>query len=297
MKVGVIGLGTMGTPMAENLLLKGFEVVVHNRTREREEPLANKGARRAESPQALAREVDVVLTSVSDTHDVEAVLLNDRSAAIHGLRNGSLVVDTSTISPDGARRIAEALCAKGSGFVDAPVSGGSEGAIKASLAIMCGGTKEDFERALPVLQAIGGRITRVGPSGCGQIAKAVNQVIIAGTYQSVAEGLVLAFKCGADPAKVIEAIKGGAAASWILENRAGNMQNDRYPLGFRVRLHRKDLAIALAAARAAQVPLPVASFIATMEDALIALGHGDEDVSALARIVRTGAAVPDGPMT
>ena len=295
MKVAVIGLGTMGAPMAANLLTAGVEVTVHNRTRSREEPLEAQGASRASSPREAAGKADVVLTCVSDTDDVADVLAGS-DGALAGLSRGSLVVDCSTISPVGARDLARKAEDKEIGFVDAPVSGGSEGAIHGTLAIMCGGTEVDFERALPMLEIIGGKVTHVGPVGCGQIAKAVNQVIIAGTYQSLAEGIALAFRAGADPRRVIAAINSGAAASWILDNRAENMVRDEYPLGFRVRLHRKDLGIALDTGRAAELPLPIAAYVAGMEDALIAQGHGDEDVSAIARVVRRAAAISDGPM-
>ncbi len=295
MKVAVIGLGTMGAPMAANLINAGVEVTVHNRTRSREEPLEAQGAWRAASPREAAGKADVVLICVSDTDDVAEVLAGS-DGALAGLARGGLVVDCSTISPEGARDLARKAEDKEIGFVDAPVSGGSEGAIHGTLAIMCGGTEVDFERALPVLEIIGGKVTHVGPVGCGQIAKAVNQVIIAGTYQSLAEGIALAFRAGADPRRVIAAINSGAAASWILDNRAENMVRDEYPLGFRVRLHRKDLGIALDTGRAAELPLPTAAYVAGMEDALIAQGHGDEDVSAIARVVRRAAAISDGPM-
>ncbi|MEZ6197423.1 MAG: NAD(P)-dependent oxidoreductase [Planctomycetota bacterium] len=291
MRIGVIGLGTMGAPMARNIRRAGFEVVVHNRTREREESLAPLGVRRAESPAALAAEVDLVLVCVSDTPDLEQVLLDPEHGAARGLRPGSLVVDCSTVAPGRTREIAETLRARGVGFVDAPVSGGSEGAERGTLAVMCGGSDEDVARARPVLEAIGRAITHVGPVGAGQIAKAVNQVVISGTYQAVAEGLVLAHRLGADPNRVVDAIRGGAAASWVLENRARNMIEDRYPLGFRVRLHRKDLGIALAEADAAGVPLPVARHVAEVEDGLVAEGHGDEDMSAIARRQRADAGV------
>jgi len=295
MKVAVIGLGTMGEPMAANLLNAGVAVTVHNRTRSREEALEAQGASRAASPREAAVGADVVLTCVSDTGDVAEVLIGS-DGALAGLARGSLIIDCSTIAPEGARELAREAEDKEIGFVDAPVSGGSEGAIQGTLAIMCGGTEVDFERALPVLEIIGGKVTLVGPVGCGQIAKAVNQVIVAGNFQAVAEGMALAFRAGADPRRVIDAIKSGAAASWALDNRAENMVRDEYPLGFRVRLHRKDLGIALATARAVQLPLPMAAYVAGVEDGLIAQGHGDEDMSALARVVRRAAAVPDGPM-
>jgi len=296
MKVAVIGLGTMGAPMAANLLKGGCEVVVHNRNRGREEALALQGATRAASPREAAAGADVVLTCVSDTPDAEAVLLDPKQGVIAGVARGALVVDCSTIAPAGARKIAAKLADKGVGFVDAPVSGGSEGAVKATLAIMCGGSEDDFARARVVLEKIGKSIVHVGPVGCGQIAKAVNQVVIAGTYQAIAEGLCLAKKSGADPARVVAAIENGAAQSWVMSNRSKNMREDRYPLGFRVKLHRKDLGIALETARAVELPLPIASYVATVEDGLIAHGHGDEDMSAIARVVRRAAKIEDGPM-
>ena len=296
MNIAVLGLGTMGAPMATNLIKAGCEVTVYNRTRSREEPVARLGASRADSPAAAAAEVDIVLSCVSDTPDVEHVLLASGSGAIHGLQEGGLVVDCSSIAPAATRRIAEQFRGRGIGYVDAPVSGGSEGAIKGTLAIMCGGTEADFERAKPVLQIIGAKVTRIGPVGCGQIAKVANQIAITGTFMALAEALTLAYRAGANPERVVDAIGGGVAASWILNNRSDRMLNDDYPLGFRTRLHRKDLGIALDTAREFQVPVPIASLVATIEDALIAQGYGDEDMSNLARFVREGAGVPSGPM-
>ncbi len=296
MKLAVLGLGTMGAPMAENLLKAGFEVTVHNRTRSREEPLEQLGAARAKSPAAAVADAEIVLSCVSDTPDVESVLLDPEQGAIAALKPGSLVVDCSSIEPEATRRFARQFREQDIGFVDAPVSGGSEGAIHGTLTVMCGGSQEDYERAQPVLQVIGRRITRIGPVGCGQIAKMANQVVITGTFMALAEALTLAYRAGADPDRVVEAIGGGVAGSWILDNRSQKMLKDEYPLGFRLRLHRKDLAIALATARDVQVPAPIASLVATIEDALIAQGYGDEDMSNLARFVRHGAGIPDGPM-
>lgn len=296
MRIAVLGMGTMGTPMATNLIKAGCEVIVHNRTRAREEPLEKLGAARAEHPAAAARQAEIVLSCVSDTPDVECVLLDADIGAINGLADGGLIIDCSSISPEATRRFAERFRAKSIGYVDAPVSGGSEGAIKGTLTIMCGGTEGDFARAEPVLQIIGAKVTRIGPIGCGQIAKVANQVVIAGTFLALAEALTLAYRAGANPERVVEAISGGVAGSWILNNRSDKMLNDEYPLGFRTRLHRKDLAIALDAARQLKVPVPIASLVATIEDSLIARGFGDEDMSNLARFVRQGAGVPDGPM-
>ena len=296
MKIAVIGLGTMGAPMAENLIKAGFETTVHNRTRSREDPLETLGAGRADSPAAAASDAEILLTCVSDTPDVERVLLDPEIGAINGLKKGALVIDCSSIAPEATRRIAQNFRAEGIGYVDAPVSGGSEGAIHGTLTIMCGGSEDDYERARPVLQVIGSKVTRIGPVGCGQIAKVANQVVITGTFMALGEALTLAYRAGADPAKVVEAIGGGVAGSWILNNRSQKMLNDDYPLGFRLRLHRKDLGIALDTAREFKVPIPIASLVATIEDALIAQGYGDEDMSNLARFVRHGAGIPDGPM-
>ena len=296
MKIAVLGMGTMGAPMATNLIKAGCEVTVHNRTRQREEPLEKLGAARADSPAAAAANAEIILSCVSDTPDVERVLLDPDGGAINGLASGGLVIDCSSISPATTRRIADQFRANGIGYVDAPVSGGSEGAIKGTLTIMCGGTEEDFARAEPVLQIIGAKVTRIGPVGCGQIAKVANQVAITGTFMALAEALTLAYRAGANPERVVEAIGGGVAGSWILNNRSDKMLNDNYPLGFRTRLHRKDLGIALETAREFQVPVPIASLVATIEDALIAQGYGDEDMSNLARFVRQGAGVPEGPM-
>jgi 3-hydroxyisobutyrate dehydrogenase len=297
MNIAVIGMGTMGAPMARNLLKAGHSVVVHNRTREREEPLVADGASRAETPAAAASGVEVVLTCVSDTPDVQRVLLDPKIGVINGLTSGSLVIDCSSIAPAATREIAATFADKGIGFVDAPVSGGSEGAIKGTLAIMCGGTVDNFARATPLLEVLGSKVTHIGDVGAGQVAKVANQVVIAGTYLALGEALTLAAKAGADPQKVVEAIGGGVAGSWIMQNRSGNVLNDTYPLGFRTRLHRKDLGIALDTARTFEVPVPVASLVATIEDGLIAQGLGDEDMSNLARFIRRGAGVPDGPLS
>ena len=293
--VAVIGLGTMGGPMAHNLLRAGWEVIVHNRTREKEEPLEAAGAGRAATP-ADAAAAGTVLVCVSDTPDLESVLAGP-DGVLSAIKPGGLIIDCSTVSPAATQALAERFAAVGAGYVDAPVSGGSEGAIKGTLAVMCGGSDEDMARARPVLEVIGGTVTHVGPVGAGQVTKAVNQVVISGTYQAVAEGIVLAGKSGIDPARVVEAIGNGAAASWVLSNRAGNMIDDEYPLGFRLRLHRKDLGMALQTARETGAMLPVASYVATAEDGLISQGHGDEDMSALARSVRRAADVPDGTMS
>ncbi len=248
MNVAFIGMGTMGAAMALNILKAGHPVTVHNRSRDREEPVARAGARRAASPKDAAREADIVIICVSDTPDVEAVVLGE-AGVIHGAKTGAIVVDMSTISPSATRRTAERLAERGIRMLDAPVSGGSEGAQKGTLTIMVGGEAEAVAQAMPVLSAMGKSITHVGPSGAGQLTKAINQVIISGVYLAVAEGMALGLKAGMDMEKVVQALAGGAAGSWVLNYRAANMIKNEYPLGFRVRLHRKDLAIAMEAAR------------------------------------------------
>ena len=211
---------------------------------------------------------------------------HQRQLAGELLREGLLVIDCSTISPGATEDFARRLRERGIGMVDAPVSGGSEGARKATLTIFVGGEPADVERARPVLAAMGTTITHFGPSGAGQAVKAVNQVILAGAYLGVAEDIVLAIKAGLDVEQVVEALSGGAAQSWVLTNRSGRMIDDDYPLGFKVALHRKDLGIALDLAAQLGAVLPVSALAAQYETGLITGGHGDEDMSALARTVR-----------
>ena len=285
MRVSVIGLGTMGAPMARHLLEAGHEVTVHNRTREREQPLAELGAARAASPAEAAVGAEVLLTCVSDSPDLLEVLFGDGGAA-EGLAPGAVVCDCSTISPSATVEAAGRLAGRGVGLVDAPVSGGSEGAERGTLTIFVGGDPEHVAVARPVLETFGSRITYLGPAGSGQLAKAVNQVMIAGTYATVGEGIALAEAAGLPLDALVEALGQGAAASWVLENRAANMIGNSYPLGFKVQLHRKDLGIALDEAARLGVRMPVSRLVGDEEDELIADGHGDEDVSALARLPR-----------
>lgn len=285
MKVAFIGMGTMGLPMAMNILKAGHEVTVHNRTRSREEAAAAKGAKRASSPAEAADGAEVIITCLSDTPDVEAVILG-KNGVIEGAQADSIVADMSTISPTATQRMAEALSQKGIKMIDAPVSGGSEGAQKGTLSIMVGGAEDDVEKVRPVFEAMGTTITHIGSVGAGQLTKAINQIIVAGTYWGVAEGLALGIKAGLDMAKVVQAVGGGAAGSWTLANRSDNMINNDYPLGFRVRLHRKDLNIALNVARELGVTMPVTALVEQAETGLITRGFGDEDISAIARSVR-----------
>ncbi len=285
MKVGVVGLGTMGAPMARHLIEAGHEVTVWNRTRAKEEPLAALGATRAESPAAAAQGQDAVLTCVSDDPDLKAVVLGPDGVA-SALAAGAVLVDCSTASPSLARELAATLAESGRLFVDAPVSGGSEGAERGTLTVFVGGSTEAVALAMPVLQAFGSRITHLGEAGSGQAAKAVNQVVLAGAYAGMAEGVVLAEKFGLPADALLEALGAGAADSWVLRNRAGNMVKGSYPLGFRTSLHLKDVRIALREAEALGLSLDVAQLVAGVEDQLVQAGFGDEDVSNVARHVR-----------
>jgi 3-hydroxyisobutyrate dehydrogenase len=289
--IGFLGLGTMGAAMAANLARAGFAVTAWNRSPGRAPELDDLGVTRADTPADVARSTDIVVVCVSDTPDVEAVLFGTGGLA-EGARPGQLVIDCSTISPSATRDFASRLGEHGVALVDAPVSGGSEGAQKATLTIFCGGAEEDVERARPILAAMGKTITHVGPSGAGQAVKAVNQVILAGTYLGVAEGIVLAIKAGLDVSQVVEALGGGAAQSWVLANRSERMRVNDYPLGFKVALHRKDLGIALGLAREMGADLPVAELAADFETELIARGHDADDMSALARVIRERSGLP-----
>jgi 3-hydroxyisobutyrate dehydrogenase len=290
-RVGFIGLGTMGAAMAANLARAGFPVTAWNRSPGRAPELDDLGVARADTPAAVAATSEIVVICVSDTPDVEAVLFGTDGLAA-GAPAGSLVIDCSTISPVATRRFAERLAERGVRLVDAPVSGGSEGARNATLSIFVGGSEADVERARPILAALGTTITHLGPVGSGQAAKAVNQVILAGAYLGVAEGLVLAMKSGLDPEQVVAALGGGAAQSWVLANRSGRMIANDYPLGFRLALHRKDLAIALELAADCGTDLPVTELCADIEDGLLAAGHPDDDMSAVARAIRARSGLP-----
>jgi len=285
-RVGFCGMGTMGAAMAANVARAGFPLTVWNRTPGKAALPVSLGATEAATPRELAAAVDVVVVCVSDTPDVAAVLFGADGVEASA-RPGLLVIDCSTIAPGETREFAAALAAKGAAFVDAPVSGGSEGAQKGTLTIMVGGEEAAFESAKPVLEAMGKTITHFGPVGSGQIVKACNQVILAGTYLGVAEGMVLAMKAGLDARKVAEALSGGAARSWVLENRAGRMIDDEYPLGFRIALHLKDVLIALGLAREVGAALPVTALASQIEAGLVAQGHGDDDNAALARAIRS----------
>ena len=291
-KVAFLGLGTMGAAMAANIARAGYPVTAWNRTPGRAPELADLGVVVASSPAAAVADTPFVVICVSDTKDVESVLFGTDGVA-EAARADTLIIDCSTIAPSGSWDFAARLREHGLRLVDAPVSGGSEGARNATLTIFVGGDERDVEHARPILNALGRTITHVGPIGAGQAVKAVNQVILAGTYLGVAEGIVLAIKAGLDVEQVVAALGGGAAQSWVLANRSGRMIDNDYPLGFKVSLHRKDLGIALDLASQLGAVLPVSALAAQLETGLIAGGHGDDDMSALARAIRGLSSLED----
>jgi 3-hydroxyisobutyrate dehydrogenase len=283
-RVGVVGLGIMGTGMAQNLVRAGHEVTVWNRTPARTEPLVALGAAVAPSASALAAGVDVVLVCVSDTPDVEAVLFGEGGVAA-GVRPGSLLVDASTIAPGSTREFAARLADQGVDYVDAPVSGGSEGATNGTLSIMVGGSAAAVERARPVLEAIGRTITHVGPVGAGQTCKLVNQVLVVGNMLAVAEALMLASAGGLDLATTIAAVQGGAGGSWMLANRGPQAVAGDWRPGFTIDLQQKDLRLVLQAADSLGVPLLGTASIFQLYRTLQAAGLGGEGNHALVKAV------------
>ena len=293
-RVGVVGLGIMGTGMAKNVLAAGFPTTVQNRTRAKTEPLAALGASVSTTPAELAAVSDIVLICVSDTADVEAVLFGEEGVSA-GISSGALVIDASTIAPAATRAFAARLHAAGVAFVDAPVSGGSEGAAKGILSIMVGGEADDVERARPVLEAIGRTITHVGPVGAGQTCKLVNQVLVVGNMLAVSEALLLAEAGGLDLATTIEAVGGGAAGSWMLSNRGPQVVADDWRPGFTIDLQQKDLRLVLEAADDLGVPLIGTATIFQLYRTLQQAGLGAEGNHALVKALRRLAA--PGTMT
>lgn len=283
-RIGFIGLGVMGQPMARNLLKAGYSLIVHDINRAAVDELAGEGAAPASTAKEVAEKSDVVITMLPDSPDVELVVLGPEGI-IEGVRSGQLYIDMSTIAPATARRVYEALQGKGVEALDAPVSGGDVGAKAGTLSIMVGGTEEAFQRAQPLFQVMGKNIVLIGGPGAGQVTKACNQVVVALTIQAVAEALTLARKAGVDPARVREALLGGFAQSRILDLHGQRILDRNFEPGFRVRLHRKDLAIALQTGREQSLPLPATAQAAEMMNALLAQGKGDLDHSALALLV------------
>ena len=283
MKTVFIGLGAMGAPMARNLHSAGLLTGAWNRDRAKAERFGrDTGVPTPADIESLARDAECAVVCVSADSDVLAVV----DALTTSLAPGSIVVDCSTVSADTAKQAAEKLAGQGIGFLDCPVSGGTEGAINGTLAIMCGGDEKDFERAQPVLNAMGKRIALMGPVGSGQATKAVNQIAVAGVNQAVSEALAFARAHGLDLEKVIDVVGSGAAASWFMTNRGPNMARMSFPLGFKVELHAKDLNICKRMAEAFDVQLPVVEMTLLHYRRLLEQGHTDEDISSLYRLKR-----------
>lgn len=283
-RIGFIGLGIMGQPMAKHLVDAGYEVTVWNRTASKAADLVKAGARLGSSPKDVASRSEITITIVADTPDVRQVILGP-DGVIEGARRGAVVVDMSTISPIATREIAGALSRQGVEMLDAPVSGGQKGAIEGTLSIMVGGRPEIFERVLPVFQKLGRNIVHVGGSGAGQVAKACNQLVLSLTLLGVAEALTLARKAGVDPAKVRAALLGGFAQSRVLEMHGQRMLDGNFEPGFRTRLFHKDMGIVVETGRASGMPLLGAGLAAQLYQMAMSRGLGELDYSALARMI------------
>jgi len=279
-KIGYIGLGLMGKPIALNLLTAGYPLTVFNRSQGPVQEMVDAGAIAAESPCALAESCDVVFTNLPDSPDVESVVLGPEGI-LTGCRPGMLFIDNSTIKPETARSIARALGQKGVDALDAPVSGGDIGAKAGTLAIMVGGPKHAFERAKPIFEAMGKTITYVGESGAGQVAKACNQIMVAAQMVAMGELMLLAQKCGVDPRRVVEAIGGGAAQCWTLDNKPQRLLSGERNPGFKAYMQQKDLGIVLDTARTFGMPLPSAAVHHQLYESMLQLGMRDLDNSAI----------------
>ena len=279
-KIGFVGLGIMGRPMARNLFEAGHELVLYNRTKEKAEGLVDEGATVAGSPREVAESADIIVTMLPDSPDVEAVVAGE-GGVLEGIKEGSLIVDMSTISPVVARDLAEKAREKGASMLDAPVSGGDVGAKDGTLSIMVGGTEENFERARPLFEVMGKTVTHVGGAGAGQVVKACNQIVVGLTIEAVSEALVLGSKAGVEPAKILDVLSGGLAGNKVIEVKRDKFLDHSFDPGFRVELHHKDLGIALAAGREYGVSLPVTAIVDQILEALKARGRGDRDHSAI----------------
>jgi 2-hydroxy-3-oxopropionate reductase len=290
LKVGYIGLGLMGKSIARNILKAGFPLIVHNRSRAAVEELVAEGAKAAGSPAEVASQVEVVFTNLPDSPDVEMVALG-ASGIIEGAPAGLILVDNSTIKPATARHIATRLAEKGVLALDAPVSGGDIGARNGTLAIMVGGDAGALEKVMPVLLATGRTVTHVGEAGAGQIAKAANQIMVAAQMVAMGELLVFAQKAGADPQKVVEAIKGGAAQCWSLDVKPPRLFAGNRTPGFKAYMQAKDLNIILETAREYGVPLPGTAENAQLFNAMLQMGMGELDNSAVIGVLEALAGI------
>lgn len=285
MNIGFIGLGIMGRPMAGHLIDAGHTVFV-NRVKPVSRELVDKGGVATDTPRAVAEAADTIILMVPDTSDVEAVLFGE-DGVFEGLAPGKLVIDMSSISPAATKEFAEKIQAKGCDYLDAPVSGGEAGAKNAALTIMVGGTPEAFARARPLFEIMGKTITHIGPVGNGQVAKVANQIVVGLTIEAVAEALTLARAAGADPARVREALLGGLAGSKILEMHGQRMIEETFEPGFRISLHRKDIGLAVDAARQLGLALPNVALVEQVMNAAVARGDGDKDHSGLIRTIQS----------
>ena len=284
--IGFIGLGLMGRPMATNLLKAGYPLVVHSRSPQPVEALVALGATRAESPADVARQATRIITMVPDSSDVEQVLEGD-SGVFSALQHGTILIDNSSIAPGVARRLAARATSLGAQMLDAPVSGGEIGAVSGTLSIMVGGDADAFDTVKPILDVMGNpeKVVRIGDAGAGQICKVCNQMVIAGTLGAVAEAFALAKKAGIDAARMREALLGGFAASRVLEVHGERILKGNYKPGFKTRLFAKDLKIASSTLADNQVPAPISAAVRQLVTAQMAAGGGDEDYSAMAKVI------------
>ena len=282
--IGLIGLGIMGRPMARNLLKAGYALTVHDVDRRAVDELVAEGATAGSSSRQVAAETDVLITMLPDSPQVSDVYAG-ADGAFEALRPGWLAIDMSSIAPATARELAARAAAGGAEMLDAPVSGGDKGAIAGTLSIMVGGSEAAFDRALPILQAMGKTIVHVGPAGAGQVTKVCNQVVVAVVIEAVSEALVLGAKAGVDPARIADVLQGGLAQTKVLELRRENMLSGRFDPGFRIRLHLKDLKNALDLARQAGVALPATAEVEQLMQAARVAGREDYDHSGLLTVV------------
>jgi 2-hydroxy-3-oxopropionate reductase len=282
--IGFIGLGIMGKPMARNLIKAGYSLIVHNRSRAAVDELRKEGAQAAANSKEVAAGTEIIITMLPDSPDVDVVYAGE-NGIFSALKSGTLLIDMSTISPAVARKLAGEAQRRGCDMLDAPVSGGEAGAISATLSIMIGGDAAAVERAMPIFQSLGKNIVYVGDTGAGQVTKAANQMVVGTTIAIISEALVLAAKAGVDPAKVRQALLGGFAQSKILEAHGQKMLDRNFKPGFRIRLHEKDMKIALASGFEYGVPLMVTGQVAQMMNAMNSMGHGDLDHSGLVELV------------
>ena len=291
--IGFIGLGIMGHAMAENLIGEGFDTIVWNRTPSRADDLVALGATAASSPGEVAREADIVMICVSDTPDVEAVVFGPDGVS-SGISAGSLIIDHSTISAGATKDFAARIADHGANWLDAPISGGAEGAVKGTLSIMIGGDASQIERSMPYLEAVGSRITHVGPQGAGQLVKAVNQILVVVNQLAVSEALLLAEAGNLDLDATLSAVAGGAAGSWMLSNRGPQMIVRDWSPGFTIDLQQKDLRLVLEAADELGVPIPGTAMVYQFYRALQQQGLGSEGNHALVKALEMMSGIEVG---